>query len=163
MERSEQIREKWTVSSSQSANGHGNLASHLAWIDGQPQWIAMDEIRKYSVVDRGIGNVLSSADLLYRLACTFDLNANLTGQSAYQTVWSIDLVHRESRNVVTFADYKAHATFWTEFDHPGGDEPAHADNGFGLSAPAPAWFLDDLLEFVEFLCDGCEHPYLVKG
>jgi hypothetical protein len=91
-------------------------------------------------------NVISTAMLLYRLCCLFEIDVN-TSTDRYKWAWEAALQHNDSGAVVHF------------FDHKGGASVQSSQ----FSAEFPAC---DLVELLDLLCSPrCPHPYntLVAG
>ena len=92
---------------------------------------------------KSIWEVISSANLLYRLCCLFsELPVEIDGPNGYKFVWNIFLKHKASGKVFGFLDCKGAATYQT----PCGELQDE--------------WVDDWIELLDLLCsDHCPHPY----
>ena len=150
-ERRDKIASKWTLSENRNFDHQrGTLVRYLLWnADRKARWKGNDDDWNLAV-DRLIYEVIPSALLMYRVACTFDGTMPLSA-SDNLTVWRAPLIHNETSEPFTLAEYKGSATFWLK--HSSVDE-------------TPQILLDDIKELLEyFVSDECAHPYdgLVAG
>jgi len=148
-ERRDEIVSKWTLSDNQNFDGQrGTLVHHLLWdADRKARWANDWD----TAVDRLIYEVIPSAILMYRVACTFDGTIRLYGASEDLTVWHAPLLHNGTSEPFTLTEYKGSSTFWLK--HSTIEE-------------TPQVLLDDIKELLEyFVSDECAHPYrgLVAG
>jgi hypothetical protein len=94
----------------------------------------------------GLYGVISSADMLYRLACTFKPVVQFLGPEGYKLVWSAAFRHKSGAEIL-FYEWKGGCTFG-----------ARGKNG--ARVPASKAFQKDVLQLLNYLCsDGCVHPY----
>lgn len=90
---------------------------------------------------------ISSAMLMYRLACLFPGKITTDGQEGYKFVWSMHFKHVETGEVIGFGEWKGGALFWTQ-------------------TTSNKELIRDLKTLIEILIsDNCPHPYdgLVAG
>ncbi|KAG5190727.1 hypothetical protein JKP88DRAFT_252029 [Tribonema minus] len=107
-----EIAEKWQLRKN-NASGGARLAMErlrYAWnIENGKLELAPSE--NSCDTHHDIGDVLSSALLLYRLQCLFIAeNLHFVAIDGYKSVWSIGLYHRASGLYLEFQDFKATAT-----------------------------------------------------
>lgn len=150
------VLEKWSTDPDQSPFGCGNLNSHLVWIDGKSQWLPLQELVSRSWKSyQSMSRIVTSPDLLYRLACTFPATIELSGPVGYKCVWAVGVIHKSGVRIC-FGEHKGAAAFWSDFSSL--DDPR-------FPVPSPE-FLADLKDLVDYLVsDVCAHPYdgLVAG
>ena len=148
----DRIREKWSTDEDQQGFGNGNLASHLVWVNGESCWKTSKERQLMSWGDyESMYAVISSPNLLYRIACTFDVETAFFGESGYKAVWHINLKHKSGVRV-GFGEHKGGSGFWTEFYAM--EEGPHCEN------PPTQELLDDIKDLIDyFASDVCAHPY----
>ncbi|KAK9829234.1 hypothetical protein WJX72_004663 [[Myrmecia] bisecta] len=94
--------------------------------------------------------VISSADLLYRMCCLFkEAKVRVQHSDDFKCVWAVGLQHKATSEVAGFVDYKGAMLFRVS------QMPPHM----------PAQFQADWLELLNLLCDrDCPHPFgLVAG
>ena len=116
-----------------------------------------DAVKRH-IVDTGSGynpdfkvtyEIISSANLLYRLCCLFrKLPVDIEGPSGYKLVWTAYVKHKASGKVFGFSEWKGATTY-----------------RMPTMKLEDEW-VDDWIELLDLLCsDHCPHPYdgLVAG
>lgn len=144
------IQEKWEFYACNIESGFcGNVASDIKFSPKTKR--ASKSSRKHFDFDTiSFYEAISSALLMYRLACTFQgvMRVNSEG---YKCVWDFNIRHKETGEIISFGEHKGGSSFWTPY--------------YSFDK-VPKELQKDLLELLTYLVsDTCAHPYdgLVAG
>lgn len=146
----DRIAAKWTPVAQDDNGGSfcSNYSHTFYYSETAKKFMPVPEgVHEYEIEDSvGLYGVISSADMLYRLACTFKPIVSFEGPGGYKLVWSAAFEHKSGAQIL-FYEWKGGCTFG-----------ARGKNGEIM--PAGKGLLKDILELLNYLCsDTCAHPY----
>lgn len=100
-------------------------------------------------------SVISSALLLYRLACVFKPIVSFDGPEGYKMVWAACFRHVKSGQEIMFYEWKGGITFGAR-----AAKGKRKDGPYAYTPPTGKQFEADFLQLLNFLCSSeCPHPY----